>query len=249
MENYIHKARNQMKCNNLKQQKDILVIIPAYNEQDNIVRVIEELKEYHTLLDYIIINDGSKDRTSEICHERGYNIIDLPVNLGLAGAFQTGMKYAFKKGYKYAIQFDADGQHRPQFIEGMYNKMEEGFDIVIGSRFVSRKKNRSLRMLGNDMISVAIRLTTGKKIRDTTSGMRMFNHGLIEEFARNINYGPEPDTLSYLISTGTSVAEIQVDMAERIAGQSYLTVSKSIIYMFRMMTSILIVQNFRARKS
>lgn len=237
-----------MKSSNANKQKDILVIIPAYNEQDSIERVIEELKQFQSLFDYVIINDGSKDNTSLICHKNGYHIIDLPVNLGLSGAFQTGMKYAFKKGYQYAIQFDADGQHRPQFIENMRKKMDTGCDIVIGSRFVSKKKDKSIRMLGNNLISIAIQLTTGKKINDTTSGMRMFNRKLIEEFAKNINYEPEPDTLSYLISRGIQVEEIQVDMASRIAGQSYLTFTKSIMYMVRMLTSILIVQNFRTKK-
>lgn len=230
-----------MKTNNM----DILVIIPAYNEEENIERVVQALSSYENLIDYVIINDGSKDRTSEICHEKNYNIIDLPVNLGLAGAFQTGMKYAYKRGYKYAIQFDADGQHRPEFIEPIYNEIKKGYDIVIGSRFVSMKKSRSMRMLGNNLISGAIRLTTGRKICDSTSGMRMFNGKMIRDFAMNLNYGPEPDTLSYLLRNGAKVSEIQVQMDERIAGESYLNVPKSMMYMLRMMISILLVQNFR----
>lgn len=225
-----------------------LVIIPAYNEQDNIVRVIENLKNNYPQYDYVIINDGSADSTPEICKKRGYELIDLPVNLGLAGAFQTGLKYAYEKGYDYAIQFDADGQHRPEYIEPMLKKMQEGYDIVIGSRFVTRKKPKSLRMLGSNLISFAMRLTTGHKIKDPTSGMRMFNKKMIEEFALNMNYGPEPDTVSYLLKQGATIAEVQVSMDERIAGTSYLTLGRSMMYMMRMLISILLIQNFRKRQ-
>lgn len=225
-----------------------LVIIPAYNEQDNIVRVIENLKENYQQYDYVIINDGSADSTPDICRRKGYELIDLPVNLGLAGAFQTGLKYAYEKGYDYALQFDADGQHRPEYIEAMLEKMKEGYDIVIGSRFVTEKKPHSLRMLGSNLISAAMKLTTGKRVKDPTSGMRMFNKKMIEEFALNINYGPEPDTVSYLLKQGATIAEVQVEMDERIAGASYLTLGRSVMYMMRMLISILLIQNFRKRQ-
>lgn len=225
----------------------VLMIIPAYNEQDNIIRVIEEIKDNYPQYDYVIINDGSIDHTSRRCHRKGYNIVDLPVNLGLAGAFQTGLKYAYFHGYQYAIQIDADGQHRPEYISKMFKKMEEGYDIVIGSRFLEKKKERSMRMLGSFLISLAIRLTTGKKITDPTSGMRMFNRDMIREFALSLNYGPEPDTISYLLKQGASVAEVQVTMEERISGESYLNFSRSCIYMLRMLISILFIQSFRKR--
>ena len=225
-----------------------LLIIPAYNEQDSIVRVIENLKNNFPQYDYVIINDGSADSTPEICRANGYELIDLPVNLGLAGAFQTGLKYAYQKGYDYAIQFDADGQHLPQYIAPMLEKMKEGYDIVIGSRFVNEKKPKSLRMLGSNMISLAMRITTGRKVNDPTSGMRMFNKKMIEEFALNMNYGPEPDTVSYLLKQGATIAEVQVQMEERIAGTSYLTLGRSMMYMMRMLISILLIQNFRKRQ-
>lgn len=225
----------------------VLVIIPAYNEEKSIKRVVDNLIQNYPEYDYVVVNDGSRDHTIDICKEEGYRYLNLPVNLGLAGAFQTGMKYAYQMGYDYAIQFDADGQHRPEYIAPILNKMEEGYDIVIGSRFVEEKKPASLRMLGSAMISAAIRLTTGKKVKDPTSGMRMFNRKLIEEFALNINYGPEPDTVSYLIKNGAKVAEVQAHMDERLEGQSYLTLTRSAKYMLRMITSILLIQNFRKR--
>lgn len=226
-----------------------LIIIPAYNEQDNIKRVVDNLIKNYPQLDYVIINDGSRDNTSDICHENGYNIIDLPVNLGLRGAFQTGLKYAYKFGYDKAIQFDADGQHLPQFIQDMSDYMDKSSsDIIIGSRFVTVKKPNTMRMLGSRVISYAIFLTTGKKLTDPTSGMRMFNKAMIKEFALDANYAPEPDTISYLMKNGAIVNEIQVEMQERIAGESYLNPVNRIKYMIKMGISIILIQWLRRRK-
>ncbi len=225
-----------------------LVIIPAYNEEENIERVVENLKNHYPMYDYVIINDGSSDNTAKLCRKKGYELIDLPVNLGLAGAFQTGLKYAYRKGYDYALQFDADGQHRPEFIEPMLRKMQEGYDIVIASRFVTEKKPHTMRMLGSNLISAAMKLTTGRQVKDPTSGMRLFNKKMIAEFALNLNYGPEPDTISYLLKQGATIAEVQAKMDERIAGESYLNLTKSMMYMLRMLVSILLIQNFRKRR-
>lgn len=230
--------------------KKILVIIPAYNEKNNIVRVVENLINNYPQYDYVIINDGSKDGTGEICKEHNYNLIDLPVNLGLAGGFQTGLKYAYKQGYEYAIQYDADGQHKAEYIEKIYEEMKNNkSDIVIGSRFLTEKKPFTLRMLGSFLISFFVKLTTGKKINDPTSGMRMLNKKMIKEFALGLNYGPEPDTISYLIKHGgVEVSEVQIEMDERIEGESYLTFTRSMSYMFRIITSIVFIQSFRKRE-
>lgn len=224
-----------------------LVIIPAYNEELNIKNVVNNLKKNYPQFDYVVVNDGSSDNTSRICHEEKYNIIDLPVNLGLAGAFQTGLKYADKENYECAIQFDADGQHRAEYIQALQNEIEKGYDIAIGSRFVTEKKPFSMRMLGSRMIGGAIRLSTGKKLTDPTSGMRMYSKKIIHEFASNINYGPEPDTISFMLKQGASVKDVQVVMDERTAGESYLNWTKSMLYMLRMLISILFIQNFRKR--
>lgn len=226
---------------------DLLIIIPAYNEEGSIEDVVNNIIANYPQYDYVIINDGSRDKTSYICHQKKFNIVDLPVNLGLAGAFQTGLRYAYENGYKKAVQFDADGQHLAEYIRVLEEKADDGFELVIGSRFVTEKRDSSLRMLGNTLISAAIKLTTGKTINDPTSGMRLFTEGLIKEFALNVNYGPEPDTVSYLLNNGVKVAEVQVLMQERQAGESYLTLSRSIKYMVHMFVSILIIQNFRKR--
>lgn len=223
-----------------------LVIIPAYNEEGNIERTVTTLRSICPEVDYIIVNDGSKDHTAEICRNKGYKMIDLPVNLGLAGAFQAGMRYADEYNYDAAMQFDGDGQHDPRFIAEMEAKMQrENCDIVIGSRFYTEKKPITARMLGSRMLTFVIKLTTGKVVSDPTSGMRLFNRAMIERFARNMNYGPEPDTISYLVSRGATIAEVQVQMHERVAGVSYLSIGRSIRYMINMFVSILLIQFFR----
>ena len=227
---------------------EVLVIIPAYNEEANIGRVAEGLVRDHPELDFVVVNDGSADRTAEICRERGYRLLDLPVNLGLAGAFQAGMKYADRKGYRFAVQFDGDGQHRAEFIAPMREKMEEGYNIVIASRFVTEKKPHSLRMVGSRIIAAAIRLSSGASLKDPTSGMRMYDRRMIHLFANQINYPPEPDTVSWLVKNGAKVAEVQAYMDERTAGVSYLTPMNAVRYMTRTLISILFIQSFRVRE-
>lgn len=227
---------------------EVLVIIPAYNEEANIGRVADVLVRDHPELDFVVVNDGSADRTAEICRENGYCLLDLPVNLGLAGAFQAGMKYADRKGYRFAVQFDGDGQHRAEFIAPMREKMEEGYNIVIASRFVTEKKPHSLRMVGSRIIAAAIRLSSGVSLKDPTSGMRMYDRRMIHLFANQINYPPEPDTVSWLVKNGAKVAEVQAYMDERTAGVSYLTPLNAVRYMTRTLISILFIQSFRVRE-
>ena len=227
---------------------EVLVIIPAYNEEANIGSVAEGLVRNHPELDFVVVNDGSADRTAEICRENGYCLLDLPVNLGLAGAFQAGMKYADRKGYRFAVQFDGDGQHRAEYIGPMREKMEEGYNIVIASRFVTEKKPHSMRMLGSRIIAAAIRLSSGASIADPTSGMRMYDRRMIHLFANQINYPPEPDTVSWLVKNGAKVAEVQAYMDERTAGVSYLTPMNAARYMTRTLISILFIQSFRVKE-
>lgn len=224
----------------------ILAIIPAYNEEDNIVSTVEDLMQHAPGVDYVVINDGSTDKTAEICRERSFNMIELPANLGLAGGFQTGMKYALEQGYDYALQFDADGQHSAAYVWPMVEQAEtERSDIVIGSRFCTQKKPISARMFGSMLITGMIRLTTGQRIEDPTSGMRLFNREMIRAFARNYDFSPEPDTVALVIRNGGKVSEVQVEMRDRQAGESYLNFTKSVSYMLRVCLSILFIQWFR----
>lgn len=227
----------------------MLIIIPAYNEAENIENVVNNLIENFSQYDYVIVNDGSRDETGKICKRNAYNLLDLPINLGLAGGIQAGFKYAYERGYDCAVQFDGDGQHQPQYITQMLDEMEkQQMDIVIGSRFVEKRKPKNLRMLGSNLISVIIKVTTGKQINDPTSGMRLFNRRMIEKFAYTMNYGPEPDTISYLVRCGAKVKEIQVEMKDREAGESYLNLKRSIQYMLHMCMSIIFIQRFRKKE-
>ena len=225
----------------------LLIVIPAHNEEASIVPVVRDLIENYPQYDYVVVNDGSRDKTAALCRQNGFRLIDLPANLGLAGAFQTGLRYAAEHDYDCAMQMDADGQHKPEYIAEMLAALEEGNDIVIGSRFLTVKKPKTLRMAGSYIISWSIRLTTGRALCDPTSGMRMFNRAMVQEFAENLNYGPEPDTISYLIKNGAKVKEVPVKMGERTAGQSYLTLWRSVQYMVKMSASILLIQWFRKR--
>ena len=224
----------------------LLIVIPAYNESMNIERVVDHLTHNFPQYDYVVVNDGSRDDTAAICRKRGYTLIDLPINLGLSGAVQAGMRYAVKEGYDAVLQMDGDGQHRPEYIAVLQKTMEEsGAEIVIGSRFVTEKKPHTMRMMGSNLISAIIKISTGKRIMDPTSGMRLFGRGIVKEFAYDMNYGPEPDTISYLLKQGVKVEEVQVTMDERIAGESYLNLVRSVKYMMLQCFSSVFIQRFR----
>lgn len=154
-----------------------LIIIPAYNEELNIENTINKLKKYNkssnSPVDYIIINDGSTDKTKEICKENNFNVINLIHNLGIGGAVQTGYKYALENNYDIAIQFDGDGQHDEKYIKDLVEEIEKGANFVIGSRFIgnlSKFKSSGTRRLGIKILSLLIKICTGKKIYDPTSG-------------------------------------------------------------------------------
>ena len=224
-----------------------ILIIPAYNEEENILNVFEKIQEYNKnserKVDYVVINDSSKDNTLKILQENNINHINLIQNLGIGGAVQTGYKYAYQNGYDIAVQFDGDGQHQAKYIKDLVKEIEEeNCDIAIGSRFVSKKKPKSMRMLGSRLIAGAIRITTGKKIKDPTSGMRAYNKKAIELFVKNASLTPEPDTLVYMIKKQLKIKEIQVEMSDREFGESYLKPIKSMEYMINMFFSILFIR-------
>lgn len=227
----------------------VLIIIPAYNEEKSIVNtvsMIEKTKLKNHTLDYVIINDGSKDNTKQICIENNYNFIDLPINLGIGGAVQTGYKYALYNNYDIAIQFDGDGQHDASYIESLVKEIVAGNDIAIGSRFVkelSEFKSTAIRRVGINFLSRLIKLCTGKKIYDPTSGFRAANKKVISEFAADypIDY-PEPDTIVTIIKKGYKVSEIPVKMNERKEGKSSLNahIFKPFYYMLKVSIAIVI---------
>ena len=225
----------------------VLVIIPAYNEESNIEKVINDIQTNSSFVDYVIINDGSKDRTLDILKKNHFNYIDSICNLGLFGAVQTGFRYSLENDYDCAIQFDGDGQHLAKYIPLLVEEIANGNDIVIGSRFVNEKKPISARMLGSRLISTSIKIVTGKNIKDPTSGFRAYNRSCIKEYALGMNNPPEPDTLVYMLKKGKKVKEIQVQMKDRESGESYLNLTNTIKYMSRMIISIFLIQPFRKK--
>ena len=227
----------------------VLMIIPAYNEAKSIVNTVKSLEAFNSdrhTLDYVIINDGSKDNTREVCIENKLNFVDLPMNLGIGGAVQTGYKYALVNNYDIAIQFDGDGQHDANYIINLVEEIEKGYDIAIGSRFVkelSEFKSTRIRRIGINFLSRLIKLVSGKRVYDPTSGFRAANRRVIEEFANEypIDY-PEPDTIVSIIKKGYKVSEIPVKMNERKEGTSSLTTNifKPVYYMIKVSLAIII---------
>lgn len=223
----------------------VLVVIPAYNEALNIEKTVQDIHQNAPDVDYVVVNDGSKDNTLDVIQKNHFNHIDGFCNLGLFGAVQTGFKLAMKEDYDVVIQFDGDGQHSAKYIDAMVKEIENGNDIVIGSRFVSEKKPFTARMIGSRLIAWAIKLVTGKKVKDPTSGFRAYGKACIKDYALDMNNPPEPDTLVYMYRKNRKIKEIQVQMSEREFGESYLNLVNTIKYMSRMMVSIFLIQPFR----
>ena len=222
-----------------------LVVIPAYNEALNIEKTVHDLEVNAPEVDYVVVNDGSKDNTLEVLKKNDFNYIDGFCNLGLFGAVQTGFKLAIKENYDIVIQFDGDGQHSAKYIAPLVKEIEKGNNIVIGSRFVDEKKPFTARMMGSRLIAGAIKLMTGKTITDPTSGFRAYGKACIKDYALDMNNPPEPDTLVYMYRKNRKIKEIQVQMSEREFGESYLNLVNTIKYMSRMMVSIFLIQPFR----
>ncbi len=211
----------------------VLVIIPAYNEEESIKNTITNLKKANQDVDYVIINDCSKDSTKKICEENNYNVINLPVNLGIGGAVQTGYKFAYENDYDVAIQMDADGQHDPKYINDMVKEIENGNDLVIGSRFLKKEGFQStwIRRIGINLYSKLIKIFTKKEIKDTTSGYRAVGKRVIKIFSNDypVDY-PEPETDALIAKNGFNVKEIPMEMKQRDGGASSITPLKSIYY-------------------
>ncbi|WP_413307047.1 glycosyltransferase family 2 protein [Bacillus sp. 1P10SD] len=225
----------------------VLVIVPAYNEEQGIKHVVESFKNINNV-DILVINDCSKDKTSIVCRDFGLKVIDLPTNLGIGGAVQTGYKYALLNGYDIAIQVDGDGQHNPSYIKELIKPIIAGeADLVIGSRYLEHKGFQSsfFRRLGINYFSLLIKLLQKKKITDPTSGFRAANKKVIELFSNRypIDY-PEPESIVYLLRNNYQIEEIPVVMNERVGGESSINAFKSVYYMIKVSTAI-IIDNLR----
>ena len=218
-----------------------LIVIPAFNEEKNLPSLIKEIKKYG--FEYLIINDSSTDGTSGLAKASNFNILNLPINMGLAGVTRIGFMYAKDNNYDCVVCIDGDGQHNPKYISRLIKEIENGNDYVIGSRFIEKKKNYSLRMIGSSILTFLIKFKTGKTIKDPTSGMRALGKEVINEFANSMNYYAEPDAATHLLKKRYKVKEVQVEMNDRQNGESYfISPLKSIKFMLSEVISILLVQ-------
>lgn len=222
----------------------VLIIIPAYNEADGISKLIDNLKENYAQYDYVIINDGSVDHTKKLCKEKDYNVLNLPINLGIGGAVQTGYKYARENDYDIAVQIDGDGQHNPMYIEDMIKKMtQENADVVIGSRFINKEgfQSSATRRAGINLLSILIKICTGRRIYDVTSGYRLVNRRFINIFADDYSRDyPEPEAIVTAVMWGGKIIETPVVMNERESGTSSINFRKSFYYMIKVTLAIII---------
>ena len=218
----------------------VLIIIPAYNEEKNIKKTIESLKKIN--VDYVVINDGSLDNTLEVLNKMNANYINLPFNMGIGCAVQTGYKYAFLKNYDIAIQYDGDGQHNSSYIKNLVKKINEGHDMVIGSRYMEKKGFQSsfMRRIGIRWIKFITKILIGRTTTDPTSGFRACNRKVIEFFAENYPYDyPESETYVIASLLGFDIVDIPVLMNERKEGKSSISGLKSVYFMIKVTISLI----------
>lgn len=220
-----------------------LVIIPAYNECKSILKAVDDIREHAPGFDYVVINDCSTDETLDICRKYNLNHVNLSVNLGIGGAVQTGYIYACQYGYDSAVQFDGDGQHDAAYLGMMAKELERtGSDMVIGSRFIEKEgfQSSGLRRVGIRYFSMLIKLLTGKRVTDPTSGMRMVNRDVMRIYADSYpkDY-PEPESVTAILRMGKKVLEVPVVMREREEGTSSIGGLKSVYYMVKVTLAIL----------
>ena len=220
----------------------VLIIIPAYNEAENICSVVESIKSTEPGMDYLVINDCSKDDTEQVCKTHGYQYISLPANLGIGGAVQAGYLYALQHGYDIAIQIDGDGQHDPAYIRDLIQPIINGeADIAIGSRFITKEgfQSSGSRRLGIYFLSTVIRICCGLRILDVTSGFRAVNRKFIKFYAKNYAQDyPEPEAIIAAAMNGGRIKEIPVIMRERKSGKSSINIWRSLYYMLKVTLAI-----------
>ena len=222
----------------------ILVIVPAYNEEGSVGKVVEEVHTHLSQAEVLVVNDGSTDLTSEIAKSKGAIVLDLPFNLGIGGAMQAGYQYAYEKGYDIAIQVDGDGQHDPKEIGKLLKALEEKkIDMAIGSRFIRDLgyKSSTMRRIGISIFSQVISMIVRQRITDPTSGFRASNRKAIRLFASNYPQDyPEPEVVILLHQCYLKMEEVPVGMSERYSGESSITKIKSIYYMVKVLLAIFV---------
>lgn len=225
----------------------VLMILPAYNEELNIVQTVNNIRSYshpELEIDYVVINDGSTDHTEQICRENGIKCINLVQNLGIGGAVQTGYIFALLHNYDVAVQFDGDGQHDINSLYGIVAPvMHDEADFVVGSRFVGKQegnfRSTALRRVGIRWLSLLARIFGRVRVKDITSGFRAANRKALLYLADNYPYDyPEPESLVTLRRNGFRIQEVPANMLERQGGQSSIRVWNSVYYMVKVSFAI-----------
>ena len=221
-----------------------LIIIPAFNEENNIENLINEIELLDYVCDYVIIDDGSIDDTRKICNKNRLNYIHLPINSGIGVAVQTGYKYAYQNGYDIAIQIDGDGQHGVGYLKRVVDPIEKGeCDVVIGSRFLEKRGFQSslTRRVGIKFLSGLIFVCTGVGIKDVTSGFRAVNKRFIEIYSKDYSSDyPEPEAIVTAVMCRGRIKEVPVEMRERQSGVSSINMGKSFYYMIKVTLAIIV---------
>ena len=225
-----------------------LVIVPAFNEQDSVGGVIEEIRRFDTKLEIIVVDDGSDDRTAEVARAHGVHVVSLPFNLGIGAAVQTGFRYALANGFDLAVQIDADGQHVPSELPKLFAPLEAGeADLVIGSRFAGERAFRSsfTRRIGIRLFALTVSAIARRRLTDTTSGFRAVNRRGIALFAADYPHDyPEVEAIVMVIKHRLRFEEVPVRMRERSAGHSSITALRSLYYIVKVLLA-LFVELFR----
>lgn len=221
-----------------------LVMIPAYNERENILKTIADIKTCGTDVDYIVVNDCSTDGTDVLLEQSGEHYLNLPINLGIGGGMQTGYRFAESHGYDIAVQFDGDGQHDARYIKDLIAPIERGeADFVIGSRFIEKKgfQSSAMRRMGILFLSTLLHILCKVRVKDVTSGMRAVNKVIIQEFAREYAQDyPEPEAILSAGLKGARIVEVPVEMHERQGGVSSISPLKSVYYMIKVSLALIL---------
>lgn len=222
----------------------VCIIVPAYNEEETLLDVVTSIRKYCPEAALLVVNDASTDNTSAVAHTAGVRVLDLPINLGIGGAMQTGFKFAVRHGYDIAMQVDGDGQHDPRFIPDLLAPLFAGTaDMVIGSRFLRPVGYTSslLRLFGIRLFAYLIGLVTNKRIFDSTSGYRAYNRTALEFAAQHYPSDfPEPESIVTFLRNGFRLKEVPVIMQRRGGGVSSVRVGRGIYFVLSNAIAILV---------
>jgi glycosyltransferase involved in cell wall biosynthesis len=221
-----------------------IAIVPAWNEEESVGRVIDEIHAFDPGFDIVVVDDGSTDRTAGIAADRGAHVLRLPFNLGIGGAMQTGYRFAFERGYDIAVQVDGDGQHDPAQLPAILEPVLSGqADLCVGSRFThgSGYQSSFTRRLGIRVFAMVVSAVVRQKVTDTTSGFRAVNRRGIALFAADYPHDyPEVETTVMCVKHKLRLQEVPVEMRERVGGASSITALRSVYYMTKVLLAIFV---------